>query len=284
MCEWRVILSGSLNTILDYNATTPETYEFFKIVQNKLHYAVSGHTASEIIFNHAKGRGINVINNEKHRKIAFVTDFDGTITNDDFFQYVGDAFFDDSALAPWRLYLKGKLSHFEALRQMYGSLRVCEKELIDLLKKVAVDEWVIPTFELLRDAQIPIYIASAGCDYYINLLVGGEIEKYGVNLVTNSSRYSQAEGLLMERPSKDNRFYDENVGISKKKIVEYLHQNDRRVIYAGDGPPDIDPARIADIVFAKKILLKKCIEEGIKTLKFSDYKDIYNFFEGELKK
>ena len=40
-------------TSLDYNATMPETIKFFKIVQNKLHYAVSGHTASEIIFNRA---------------------------------------------------------------------------------------------------------------------------------------------------------------------------------------------------------------------------------------
>ncbi|MCL2591419.1 MAG: virulence RhuM family protein, partial [Betaproteobacteria bacterium] len=40
-------------TSLDYNATMPETVEFFKIVQNKLHYAVSGKTASEIIFDRA---------------------------------------------------------------------------------------------------------------------------------------------------------------------------------------------------------------------------------------
>ena len=40
-------------TSLDYDATMPETIEFFKIVQNKLHYAVSGNTASEIIFNRA---------------------------------------------------------------------------------------------------------------------------------------------------------------------------------------------------------------------------------------
>lgn len=40
-------------TSLDYNATMPETLKFFKIVQNKLHYAVSGHTASEIVFNRA---------------------------------------------------------------------------------------------------------------------------------------------------------------------------------------------------------------------------------------
>jgi hypothetical protein len=40
-------------TSLDYNASVPETIEFFQIVQNKLHYAVSGHTASEIIFDRA---------------------------------------------------------------------------------------------------------------------------------------------------------------------------------------------------------------------------------------
>ncbi len=40
-------------TSLDYNAARPETVEFFKIVQNKLHYAVSGYTASEIVFNRA---------------------------------------------------------------------------------------------------------------------------------------------------------------------------------------------------------------------------------------
>ena len=43
-------------TSLDYDATVPETIEFFKIVQNKLHYAVSGHTASEIIFDRANAK------------------------------------------------------------------------------------------------------------------------------------------------------------------------------------------------------------------------------------
>ncbi|MDR0373572.1 MAG: virulence RhuM family protein [Nitrososphaerota archaeon] len=33
--------------------TMPETHEFFKIVQSKLHYAISGNTASEIILDHA---------------------------------------------------------------------------------------------------------------------------------------------------------------------------------------------------------------------------------------
>ena len=40
-------------TSTDYNAKSEEAYSFFKIVQNKLHYAISGHTAAELIFNRA---------------------------------------------------------------------------------------------------------------------------------------------------------------------------------------------------------------------------------------
>ncbi len=38
---------------VDYDPKAEETLSFFKIVQNKLHYAVHGNTASEIIFNRA---------------------------------------------------------------------------------------------------------------------------------------------------------------------------------------------------------------------------------------
>ena len=40
-------------TAVDYDPKDNKTIEFFKIVQNKLHYAVHGHTASEIIFKRA---------------------------------------------------------------------------------------------------------------------------------------------------------------------------------------------------------------------------------------
>ncbi len=38
-------------TSIDYNPTAQETIKFFKIVQNKFHYAVHGQTASEVIYN-----------------------------------------------------------------------------------------------------------------------------------------------------------------------------------------------------------------------------------------
>lgn len=36
-------------TSTDYNSKSESAYTFFKIVQNKLHYAISGHTAAELI-------------------------------------------------------------------------------------------------------------------------------------------------------------------------------------------------------------------------------------------
>ena len=40
-------------TATDYNPKSEEAYTFFKIVQNKLHYAISGHTAAELIYSRA---------------------------------------------------------------------------------------------------------------------------------------------------------------------------------------------------------------------------------------
>lgn len=37
-------------TSIDYNKDSEEAYTFFKIVQNKLHYAITNHTAAELIY------------------------------------------------------------------------------------------------------------------------------------------------------------------------------------------------------------------------------------------
>lgn len=40
-------------TSVDYTSNSPETLRFFKIVQNKLHYAAHGHTAAEVVYRRA---------------------------------------------------------------------------------------------------------------------------------------------------------------------------------------------------------------------------------------
>lgn len=43
-------------TSVDYNPKSKETIAFFKMVQNKLHYAAHGHTAAEVIFERANAK------------------------------------------------------------------------------------------------------------------------------------------------------------------------------------------------------------------------------------
>lgn len=40
-------------TSIDYDQKSSESIVFFKMVQNKLHYAVHGHTAAEVIYERA---------------------------------------------------------------------------------------------------------------------------------------------------------------------------------------------------------------------------------------
>lgn len=47
-------------TSIDYNVNAPTTRSFFKKVQNKMHYAVHGHTASELIVNRASAKRVNM--------------------------------------------------------------------------------------------------------------------------------------------------------------------------------------------------------------------------------
>ena len=47
-------------TSVDYDKKSDEAYTFFKIVQNKLHYAITGHTAAELIYERACSEKIHM--------------------------------------------------------------------------------------------------------------------------------------------------------------------------------------------------------------------------------
>ena len=56
---WRKIID-IYATSVDYDAKNEQTREFFKTVQNKMHYAVHGNTAAEVIFNRVDGQKENI--------------------------------------------------------------------------------------------------------------------------------------------------------------------------------------------------------------------------------
>lgn len=74
-------------TSIDYDKSSPVTKKFFAKIQNKMHYAVTGNTAAEIIFTRADSRKEHAESEfEKYRVIQdqlFESDFDKLIKESD---------------------------------------------------------------------------------------------------------------------------------------------------------------------------------------------------------
>lgn len=67
-------------TAVDYNPKSEEAYTFFKIVQNKLHYAISGHTAAELIYNRVDSNKEHMgLTNWKNSPDGLIYKYDVTI-------------------------------------------------------------------------------------------------------------------------------------------------------------------------------------------------------------
>lgn len=209
------------------------------------------------------------------KKTALISDFDGTVSDSDFFWKVVDKYMDEAALEPWRMYLAGRLTHFEALKRIFSQIRVPEADLRNFIQEIKIDSHFQETAGICQSQGIPFYICSAGCDYYIKILIGGIIDCYGINLVANHGTYTPQNGLEMSAPA--GRFYDAAVGVSKKAVVEFLQGQGYRVIYAGDGLPDVAAAQVADVVFARDMLLEKCRKQKIPCKKLNSFADICQY-------
>ncbi|MFA6989044.1 MAG: MtnX-like HAD-IB family phosphatase [Candidatus Gastranaerophilaceae bacterium] len=211
--------------------------------------------------------------------VALVTDFDGTASIDDFFWYAINEYLENSDLKPWNDYIDGKIRHVQALSRIFEKIHVKTEDFHKFIDRFPIEEKFIDTAKLCHEKEIKLFIVSAGADYYIKRILNENINKYNINLVSNQSIYTPELGLKFIEHDKNYVYYDENLGISKVKVIKGLKDTGYYCIFAGDGKPDFDACVYADKIFARKTLLEMCQAEGIKTEKFNSYNDIYDFIK-----
>ena len=115
-------------TSLDYDPKSGETLKFFKIVQAKMHYAASGQTASEIIFNRANAElpfmGLTVFDGRKPIKSEAVI-AKNYLNEKELFalRRLVNAFFDLAELKAREqkpMYMKGWVAELDKFTGSYG--------------------------------------------------------------------------------------------------------------------------------------------------------------------
>ena len=210
-------------------------------------------------------------------KFVLVSDFDGTISKKDFFAYATENILSYEDMYPWREYKKGKISHVNALNLIFNQIHLPKSEFDLFIDSIEVEEYFCPTVELCKNKNIDVFVVSAGADYYISRILKRLCVEEKVSLITNPSTYSQIEGLKLFPVDKSHRYYDEDLGVSKKNFVLNLKQKGYTVIFAGDGLPDIDAAKVSDIVFARDYLVQLCEKNRVSHKHFDSYYDIFNF-------
>lgn len=204
---------------------------------------------------------------------VLVSDFDGTLTRQDFFFLAIERLLPPGTPAFWEQYRDGELTHFEAMSAYYASIRKSEREVLETVADMKMDPRFAKSVDALRSANWEVVVVSNGCDWYIHWL----LNQTGVEVpvITSPSRFVEGRGLLMEQPI-DSPFHEPSLGIDKSLVVRHYLDQGRRVAFAGNGFPDRAPARLVDAEsrFATGDLATELRKEGLPFRPFEWWSEI----------
>ncbi len=179
-----------------------------------------------------------------------VTDFDGTLTRDDFYQLAIKDLLPRDLPDYWGEYRAGRLTHFQALRNYFAHIRKSEAEVLQVVRRMGLEPDLAAEVRALDEAGWDVVVTSAGCAWYIDLL----LQEAGVELTVHSNpgRFVEGRGLLME-PPPPGPFFSLELGVDKAGVVRHALDEGRRVAFAGDGFPDREAALLVpeDLRFAR---------------------------------
>jgi 2,3-diketo-5-methylthio-1-phosphopentane phosphatase len=207
------------------------------------------------------------------RSGVLVSDFDGTMTRHDFYELAVESLVPPGTPDYWAEYRSGAITHFEALRRYFASIRAGEAEVLAVVERMELDPNLPAAVAALRHAGWDVVVASGGSDWYIRKLLtaaGTEIEVH-----SNPGRFEAGHGLLLEMPV-GSRYLSPTVGIDKAGVVRDHLGAGRTVAFAGDGFPDADAARLVPgrLRFARGDLADVLAREHLEFRPFTEWSDI----------
>lgn len=202
-----------------------------------------------------------------------VSDFDGTMTREDFYQLALKHLLPPDVTNFWIDYRAGRITHFQALQAYFAAIQADEADVRAIVARMQLDPQLAPAVADLDRAGWDVVITSAGCAWYIRILLA----EAGVDLPVHSNpgRFEQGRGLLMELPAPG-PFFSPTIGVDKAAVVRQGLLDHRRVAFAGDGFPDVGAARLVPepLRFARADLAEALTSEGLGFQPFDCWSEV----------
>lgn len=204
---------------------------------------------------------------------VLISDFDGTITERDFFDLIRERHMPAGApdfLAEWRA---GRRTHFDAMAAYFAYAPADTEALEALLRGTKPDPGLEAASSHLARCGWDLVVVSAGSSWYIERI----LDRHNVRAVVhaNPGRIEKGRGLVIERPA-GSPFFSHEVGVDKRAVVEDALRRYRRVAFAGDGRPDLPPAlRVApQLRFARGFLASELARRGKRFRPFERWTEV----------
>lgn len=205
------------------------------------------------------------------KQLLFISDFDGTISLEDFYQQIMHRYLPEKVDAILDGFRTGSAKDIDLLSEVFANMNLSEEALEREIEEIPIDP-AFQDFALeVRDRGGDFVILSAGCAFYIHKVLR-RMELDWIPVYSNGGSY-QSRGLHL-LPDKASPFYSERYGINKAKVVQSLRGGYERVAYAGDSSPDIEPCKLCDVRFAKDRLIGKLEKLGVAHIPVEGFADI----------
>lgn len=219
------------------------------------------------------------------KNFAFISDFDGTLTEKDFYriimdEYLKDEYLKDKCDEMYKEWRNKKIKDVEYLGYVFKNIKKSEEKIYEDIMKISIDPYIKEFINNIKLAGGDFIIISAGTSYYIDKV----FEKNGIDEVEVYSNKGifKDNGIHFDL-DKNSDFYSEIYGIDKYKVVKKLKEKYDKVFYAGDSEPDLKPALIADVIFAKGGLVELLEKENKEFIKFESFSEVWDKVQNYLK-
>lgn len=214
------------------------------------------------------------------KNFIFVSDFDGTLTEKDFYKIIMDKYLKEKCRNLYKDWRNKKIRDIDYLGYVFQNIGRNEKEILDDIMEISIDPYAKEFINNVKASGGDFAVVSAGTSYYIERLFESK-EIKNVTIYSNKSIFKD-NGLHFQL-DETSEFYSSIYGIDKEKVVKKLKEKYNLIFYAGDSEPDLKAALISDVVFAKGSLSELLRENDKKFIEFKNFHDIWNKVENILR-
>jgi 2-hydroxy-3-keto-5-methylthiopentenyl-1-phosphate phosphatase len=202
--------------------------------------------------------------------LAILLDYDGTVAQTD----VGDTVMAEHVTADWEpiaaAYDEGRIGSRRAMEGELALLRATEAQLMATAAVQPHDPGLAPLVRRAEGVGIPVEIVSDGFAFYIPAALAS-LGLAELPIIAASTTFA-GDRARIDFPNGHPTCLV--CGTCKRQRVLAHQAAGRAVVFVGDGESDRYAAGYADVVFAKRALVRICIEAGWPFRRWTEFSEI----------